>query len=146
MSVLHLWPARAWVDFFGNHADIAGVVESTTKEYQDMFKAEIVAGLTELELLVYGSMIKCQIGCAGPDGITTDLKNSLKESKVTPSQFAGVLGSLAKKGLYENIYANGDSHWMFPRKTVVIDGVKETVRSDIGKVFLDDETEQKFSK
>lgn len=36
MSVLHLWPARAWVDFFGNHADIAGVVESTTKEYQDM--------------------------------------------------------------------------------------------------------------
>jgi len=107
---------------------------------------EIVAGLTELELLVYGSMIKCQIGCAGSDGITTDLKNSLKESKVTPSQFAGVLGSLAKKGLYENIYVNGDSHWMFPRKTVVIDGVKETVRSDIGKVFLDDETEKKFSK
>ena len=122
------------------------MVRIINKEYQDMFKAEIVAGLTELELLVYGSMIKCQIGCAGSDGITTDLKNSLKESKVTPSQFAGVLGSLAKKGLYENVYANGDSHWKFPRKTVVIDGVRETVRSDIGIVLCDEETEQKFRK
>lgn len=96
---------------------------------------KIVSELTELELKVYSSLIKCQfasgINSDGSD-VQTDLKESLKMSNISPSSFAGVLGSLAKKGLYQNVLCDD---YGFPFKTVIINGREEKVRSDIGSVI-----------
>ena len=99
---------------------------------------EVVAGLTVLEFEVYKALIKCYFASGinndGSDG-QTDLRETLITSKVHPSQFAGILGSLAKKGLYQNVPCDGD----FPYKTVEVNGRKEKVRTDIGSVICTDE-------
>ena len=108
---------------------------------------EVVAGLTVLEFEVYKALIKCYFASGinndGSDG-QTDLRETLITSKVHPSQFAGILGSLAKKGLYQNVPWDGD--YNLPYKTVVLNGRREKVRTDIGSVIFDDEMEKEFTK
>jgi len=98
-----------------------------------------VSKLTELEMKVYNSLISCHfasgINSDGSD-VQTNLKESLKMANITPSSFAGVLGSLAKKGLYQNVLC---PDYGFPFKTVVINGRAEKIRSDIGSVICVDD-------
>jgi len=107
---------------------------------------EVVAGLTVLEFAVYKALIKCHfasgINSDGSD-VQTDLRDTLIASKVNPSQFAGILGSLAKKGLYQNVPCSQSD---FPFKTVVVNGRREKVRTDIGSVICDEEMEKEFTK
>ena len=96
---------------------------------------KVISELTVLELKVYDSLIQCQfasgINSDGSD-VQTDLKQSLKMSNISPSSFAGVIGSLAKKGLYQNVLCHS---YGLPFKTVIINGREEKVRSDIGSVI-----------
>jgi len=95
----------------------------------------IVSELTELELKVYSSLIECQFASGiNPDfsDVQTDLKESLKMANITPSSFAGVLGSLSKKGLYQNVLCHAHG---LPFKTVIINGREEKIRTDIGSVI-----------
>jgi len=96
---------------------------------------KVVSKLTGLELKVCDSLIKCQfasgINSDGSD-VQTDLKESLKMSNISPASFAGVLGSLAKKGLYQNVLCHS---FGLPCKTVIINGRAEKIRSDIGSVI-----------
>ena len=104
---------------------------------------KVIAELTELESKVYKALIKCHFASGiNPDGsdVQTDLKETLILSQVTPSQFAGILGSLTKKGLYQNVLWDND--YRLPYKTVIINGRKEKIRSDIGSVICDQDIEQ----
>jgi len=97
--------------------------------------------LTVLEEIVYKALV-ANIFASGiePDGSDgqTGLPETLKECKqhnITPNSFAGILGSLAKKGLYQNVPCDSDN---MPHKTIITNGRKEKVRTDIGSVITPD--------
>jgi len=96
--------------------------------------------LTNLETIVYKALqtaaFASGINSEGNDA-QTDLKDALKEcaaNLVSPSSFAGALGSLAKKGLYQHVPYSRSEGYM-PHKAVLVNGKVEIVRSDIGSVI-----------
>jgi hypothetical protein len=96
--------------------------------------------LTNLETIVYKALNSAAfasgINSEGNDA-QTDLKDALKECAahlVSPSSFAGALGSLAKKGLYQHVPYSRSEGYM-PHKAVLVNGKVEIVRSDIGSVI-----------
>jgi hypothetical protein len=105
----------------------------------DKHKESIMAvKLTELESIVYKALLANEFASGiNPEGndAQTGLPETLAECKlhnISPSSFAGALGSLAKKGLYQHVPC--DSHDM-PHKAVLVNGQVEIVRSDIGSVI-----------
>ena len=107
---------------------------------------EVIAGLTEMELSVYKALIKSHfasgINSDGSD-LQTDLHETFLKSNVRPSQFAGILGSLAKKGLYQNVPWDSHHHDYEIKR---INGRCEKVRTDIGSVICDEEITPEFFK
>ena len=94
--------------------------------------------LTDLESIVYKALLANEFATGiNPEGndVQTGLKETMKECSahnISPSSFAGILGSLAKKGLYQNVPCDSDN---MPHKTIITNGRKEKVRTDIGSVI-----------
>ena len=107
---------------------------------------EVIAGLTQMEMNVYKALIKCHfasgINSDGSD-LQTDLRETFLASKVHPASFAGILGSLAKKGLYQNVPWDSPDHDYEIKR---INGRCEKVRTDIGSVICDEEITPEFFK
>ena len=94
--------------------------------------------LTNLETIVYKALQTAAFA-SGINSEGNDAQTGLPETQaecklhnISPSSFAGALGSLAKKGLYQHVPC--DSHDM-PHKAVLVNGRVEIVRSDIGSVI-----------
>jgi len=119
----------------------------TTQGVFDMLK-EVIAGLTEMELSVYKALIKSHfasgINSDGSD-LQTDLRETFLASKVHPASFAGVLSSLAKKGLYQNVPWDSGGDHDYELKHIG-GGRCEKVRTDIGSVICDEEITPEFFK
>lgn len=96
----------------------------------------VFKSLTDLENKVYEALIK-SIFSGDEDGGQTDLRDTLKFSQIKSNQFSGVLSSLAKKGLYENVLWDGG--FGLPYKTIFSKGFKINVRTDIGYVVCSEE-------
>jgi hypothetical protein len=100
--------------------------------------------LTDLESIVYKALLANEFASGiNPEGndAQTGLPETLAECKlynISPSSFAGILGSLAKKGLYQSVPCDSDD---MPHKTIIINGRKEKIRTDIGSVITIDQGE-----